>query len=107
MSTTQETLSQSLDWFRHVGLVLLLHYVATAVITAVFRKRTPEEEAKLAIDRPRFAKLLKLARATGLDSPEAWKWIVSILFARTLKAASQEASDAGVPPEPPVDGPHR
>lgn len=95
-------LDQSLDWIKHVGLVLLLHHVVTAIVTAAFRPRTPEEEAAMQAKHPWAFKAWQGAKATGLDSPAFWKWVVSLFFARALKPAEQAAQDAGVPPEPPT-----
>ena len=115
MASPTDTLSESLNWFRHVGVVLLAHYVLTAIVTATFRQRTPEELAKLAERVPLRYKALMFAKTTGLDTPVAWKWILSLLFARTLRAAEASAQEAGVPvdpaapavpPLPPLDGPH-
>jgi hypothetical protein len=111
MASSPDTLVQGLEWFKHAGLTLLLYHIFTGLVTYAFRKRTPEELDAMAKGSPRLFKLLKLAEATGLNSPAAWKWAVSLVFAKTIHDAQESAAAAGVPAEPPVvpsplDGPH-
>lgn len=44
--------------------------LVTALVTLLFKPRTPEEYAALAVNHPRLAQLLRLVGALGIDLPK-------------------------------------
>jgi hypothetical protein len=45
--------------------------IATAIVNAAFRFKTPDEWIAFAMERPRLAGLIRLCSATGLDVHKA------------------------------------
>lgn len=54
----------------HPTVSLLLFFVATGLVTEVFRKRTPTEEVQFRATQPRLFGLRELLRGAGWDGPK-------------------------------------
>ena len=71
-------MTQALDWLSAHPLVwqLALYPLLTAVVTWLFKPRTPEQYAALP---PRVAAFLKLVGALGFDAPKIIEAIAQVV----------------------------
>lgn len=72
MTDHPDTLAQAQWWWALVWPVL------SAIINAAFRAKTPDEWASVCEQSPRFAGLIRLCRAIGLDVHKAFEALAQI-----------------------------
>ena len=72
--TDQQYVVVQLEWWW-----ALVWPVFSAAINAVFRVKTPEEWADLCEHSPRFAGVIRLSRAVGLDVHKAFEALAQIV----------------------------
>lgn len=95
-------MSHSIDWLRqNPDVAYLLFLLLTGLLTEIFRKRSPAEEAALASDKPRLLALRELLRGIGVDGPKVRGALALLLLGKRLEVPP-ELAPAPAPQAPPT-----
>lgn len=67
----------------------------TAIVTALFKPRTPEQYDQIAAVSPRLAAALRLVGALGFDAPKALEAAKAVVSGESKKAPELRVIDGG------------
>lgn len=100
-----EQLTQALTWLHSQFVIGLLIFIPLSlVVTTVFKKRAPAEEAELRAKHPRLVAVRELFRGLGWDAPKIRMALAMLLMGKPIDPFA--ALDAEKTPVPVGDDVH-